>query len=67
MFIVTNNDFINAENTQQQPPPPPPVDATVEVILADRDMHAYLLLTSPQNGGVALSAQQLADALAHRV
>jgi len=64
VFIVTNNDFMNAENTQQQPPPPPPVDATVEVILADRDMHAYLLLTSPQNGGAALSAQQLADVLA---
>jgi hypothetical protein len=64
VFIVTNDAFTTAENTQQQPVPPPPVDATVEVILADRGMRAYLLLTSPQNGGAALNEQQLADALA---
>ena len=63
VFIVINDAFTTAENTQPQPPPPP-VDATVEVILADREMSAYLLLTSPQNGGAVLSVQQLADALA---
>ncbi len=63
VFIVTNNAFTSAENTQQAPPPTP-VDATAEVFLADRDMRAYLLLTAPKDGGAVLGAQKLADLLA---